>query len=59
MIYKVRIVATVDETLEIEADTKEEAERMAYDKSLDSLSIVDLYYEWDESETEEENEVAE
>lgn len=53
MIYQVRIVATVDETLEIEAETSEEAERIAYDKSLDSLCIADLYVEVYDPEEEE------
>lgn len=40
--YKIRLTATVDEVLVIEAETEEDAFRVAYAQSLDSITIQSL-----------------
>lgn len=58
--YKIRLTATVDEVLEIEAETEEDAFRVAYAQSLDSISIQSLEAELvDGPETDDNQEVSE
>jgi hypothetical protein len=58
--YKIRLTATVDEVLKIEAETEEDAFRVAYAQSLDSIKIQSLEAELvDEPETDDNQEVSE